>query len=105
MAEMFTPGPWGADIHFDEVRDDHRRLIFRIETRQDGDEWMDESAEVANLRLIAAAPELYEALEYWLEHQGDECADGFRSTDEHYCWEMRAMRQARAALAKARGES
>ena len=58
----------------------------------------------ADAHLIAAAPELYEALEYWLEHQGDECPDGFRSMDEHCCWEMRAMRQARAALAKARGE-
>ncbi len=99
-----TPGPWRGYL---DQTSPPARPRYCIEGSRRGKPWticfMD--SDRADAHLITAAPELYEALEYWLEHQGDECADGFRSTDEHYCWEMRAMRQARAALAKARGEA
>ena len=49
----------------------------------------------ANARLIAAAPELYEALEYALKC----CYEGDVSEYEPSSW----MAKARAALAKARG--
>lgn len=51
----------------------------------------------ANARLIAAAPDLLEALELML--------DRFRDTEgSHGQWEEEATENARAAIAKARGE-
>jgi hypothetical protein len=52
---------------------------------------------LANARLIAAAPDLLEALELML--------DRFRDTEGSYGqWEEEATENARAAIAKARGE-
>lgn len=69
MSAGFTPGPWealkGASPTDDmrcavvAVRDDYRYLVATIENGAPGDIC---DTEFANARLIAAAPELYEAL-------------------------------------------
>lgn len=102
----FTPGPWWAAIGKDQPVPYYRGLIsvlssdphISICTGETGDqsgrtcgrdEWE------ANASLIAAAPDLYEALELLLNDV------------EHYpAWQRpcHAVDSARAALAKARGE-
>lgn len=103
----FTEGPWtfsGAGI---KAGDEHIAttwaLEFRVsDKRKDGESWLEmrerttperaaAAAEArANTHLIAAAPDMYAALRAFLEAYG--------STDQ-------LSEQARAALAKARGES
>lgn len=87
-----TPGPWGICPSFggnpdafsiSVVGDD--RLIATAWDRTPFDE---ANPAEANARLIAAAPELLEALEYLVSLGGGDCLD-----------------IARAAIAKARGES
>lgn len=82
-----TPGPWKVDRPY--IRGTGRAIVS-IES------WCDEVEDAANARLIAAAPELYEALEaayMVLKPQ--------KSRFEEY---VNAVTLARAALAKARGE-
>ena len=89
MISKHTPGPWDMD------EGDYG--IYQIETS-------DQIAEVfshhpdeelkANARLIAAAPELLEALRELLEYDGG----AFCVCDDPY-----AMDRARAAIAKAEG--
>jgi len=56
----------------------------------------------ANLRLIAAAPELLEALVELLEHEGQRVVNGIGLEEDSD--ELRAVKeQARAAIARARG--
>ena len=82
-----TPGPWVTD---DVYKDDIARYVMsdlvpfphtiaRLELGQDRAE------QEANARLIAAAPELLEALERYVHHFGD------------------PLKCARAAIAKATG--
>jgi hypothetical protein len=82
----FTPGPW-------EVREVDG--LFAIACR---DGWVlesnDEQQDRADAKLIAAAPELYAALEMVLNQSWD----GPIGAEHH------ARKQAAAALAKARGE-
>jgi hypothetical protein len=82
----FTPGPW------EPVRSltcGHLRAGHNYNTPEPKKEWAD-----ADIRLIAAAPELYEALQKVLNQSWDGPIDA-----EHH-----ARKQAAAALAKARGE-
>lgn len=105
----FTPGPWLADTRsgclavypLDREMDspgigphDERNIHYSSKGAEyDGDRWhMDEQSQ-ANAHLIAAAPELYEALDNILE----------LASWEPYMDD--AIIKARAALAKARGES
>ena len=94
-----TPGPWYAEkknVHTGSVATCH----------WDGEDWWevyslnwaDGSAE-ANARLIAAAPDLLEALEEALEDWGD---DHF---DEEYPYRIEWADKARAAIRKARGKT
>ena len=101
----FTRGPWVAEtriVHpdmggrhqtYSVVHTPHRRSDIRL-----GDDRGDEHNCKANAYLIAAAPDLYEALERMTM-----LADcGLDSKTE----EVRAdIRDARAALAKARGDA
>jgi len=90
----FTPGPWRkGDVgelmlknKYREIISDDRKigLVYGI-IDQDNN---------ANANLIAAAPEMYAALEMVLNQSWDGPIDA-----EHY-----ARKQAAAALAKARGE-
>jgi len=105
----FTPGPWWAAIGKDQPVPYYRGLVsvlssdphISICTGETGDqsgrtcgrdEWE------ANASLIAAAPDLYEALEHaltiTLEHH--------ETTASQRSWNVAEM--IRAALAKARGE-
>jgi hypothetical protein len=111
-----TPGPW--EISGDEegwtirmgtaLADDGRwQVQHRIELDWgdtydgEGDNSQYEEAE-ANARLIAAAPDLLAALEgvtaYIEDHRGD-------GGDGIMCTGCRLWKQARAAIARARGEA
>ena len=94
-----TPGPWTAtaDPYSDVVVDASGREIVVV---------MDPNGE-ANARLIAAAPDLLEALEsvwLWMENQ----ADG-QSKGGHATFDLMMLREqrdiARAVIAKATGET
>jgi len=90
----FTPGPWrwnkDKSVLFsrlnaavvDSKEDEHVGAVVVVNN--------------ANANLIAAAPELYNALELLV--------NGFYEVDSLEQWEM-WIDQARAALAKARGEA
>ena len=73
--------------------------------------WPDDTEAEANANLIAAAPELYEALEFllpWAEDGAEEGLHHHRNTDEgrRRCKEaLLKCNEARAALARARGET
>ena len=93
----FTPGPWAthpqwrhiyADGDFNCVVSMSPTFITRIPNEQD----------LANLRLIAAAPELLEALIGLLE-----MADFVSENVPEAGWRM-AQHTARTAIAKATGE-
>jgi hypothetical protein len=70
-----TPGPWDL-VHWDKKRPDERTIVsnaiedhvFSI-NMQSGlpDEYRER--DLANLKLMAAAPELLEAIESYLEYQ------------------------------------
>jgi hypothetical protein len=99
----WTPGPWTlVDVTGDEIAittearmaDD---IIPIVEVLIDWNEPL-ESEQQANALLIAAAPELYEALERALNWLSSYPGQGTMGIDGPY-------EQARSALAKARGES
>lgn len=97
----FTPGPWFA-------HDDHpQHACYHIAP---ADYWHDELATIyspgdpeadANASLIAAAPELYEALAALDEAY---CRAGGDLTREERFEDRKRLINARAALAKARGQ-
>ena len=83
----FTPGPWFANRRYIGVP---RHKSFIGEARDGNGNWSDTERSIANAHLIAAAPELYEAL--------TRCKfDSLNMTfaDLEFC---------KAAMAKARGE-
>ena len=84
----YTPGPWKVQTFSAKT--------YMISTFQNGLIAQHVPGE-ANARLIAAAPELYEALENLLE--ACQLHVGIRRTPI-----FQAMHQATAALAKARGD-
>lgn len=101
METKFTPGPWKVEpVNYDG--DGGTLVRFNgvcianvwgvLEYRQ-----VDEESS-ANAHLIAAAPELYEAMEDLLTVLADRKYKGFEARLESH------SRIARAALAKARGE-
>lgn len=100
MAEH-TPGPWGCRDTSYHAHD------YRL-TKPNGEPlpvnapYNDHSEQRANARLIAAAPDLLEALEYLLEQTivQDEQYDCIITEGE-----AEAAAMARAAIAKARGVS
>lgn len=95
-APQFTPGPWHVildafHVGNKRVASFHPSAIAKVY----GDEPKDDDPKsTANARLIAAAPELYEALEALLP---ENCGRNAGT-------EAKARVNARAALAKARGE-
>ena len=78
-----TPGPWKVDRPY--IRG-AGRAIASLES------WHNEVEDAANAHLIAAAPELYEALENLID---------FLFHGKKNC---QAILRAKAALAKARGD-
>ena len=97
-APKHTPGPWITD-------DKQSGDVFRYVMPENGSVLpicrldVDRFEAEANARLIAAAPELLEALEAMLSHTADlDPMQGFRPEED-----FSAVKQARAAIAKATG--
>ena len=94
-----TPGPWsiddaGAWINIYGSESDDANIVAKIEITDGSTDYLhDQETARANARLIAAAPELLEALEALLGN----CLDSEGLAAAHA--------KARAALAKAGGES
>ena len=95
MATQHTPGPWGTDL----LEHDHpyQDIVVRAGTRTICRVWIDDApvhdynaAQLANARLIAAAPELLEALKVVID-------------DLMYKDHARVINVAHAAIAKATG--
>lgn len=105
MSTKHTPGPWKAfncigprslknwHIQADELKG---RPVATIADIGDGD--------AANAQLIAAAPELLEALEFMLEADTNICENIGRKSDQAMT-RIAAIDQARVAIAKAKGQS
>lgn len=94
-----TPGPWKAkpspyhdDVFIVQAGMPTNRVLARFGS---DDEPVDET-DLANAHLIAAAPDMYEALEMVV--RGQESAEATGDAEPHPVWEI-----ARAAFAKARG--
>ena len=106
MSAKHTPGPWRVDIDRAIVADSQARGIWRTVVADLGLPTSPNGAQEreANAHLIAAAPDLLEALEElvvtadnmraWIERQA-------AATPEDHA----AIARARAAIAKAKGES
>lgn len=91
--EKFTKEPWRVGPVDDTlVMDSNREEIAQALGDHEGEGW---ESVYANAALISAAPDLYEAL--------DNLAAIMETDGRSYVVE--AVRSARAALAKARGES
>jgi hypothetical protein len=94
-----TPGPWKADDKgkavFIPLRAHHcEQLGIQVGFVS----WEDDKESLANARLIAAAPELLEALKFY----GSSC-DATESTPCGYEGNL-CCKRARAAIARAEGE-
>jgi hypothetical protein len=119
-ATKWTAGPWQIGSDFTTLAGDRKTTLWgsdgnqAVTLIQSGLVKWEEQAD-ANANLIAAAPELYAALQtmidYMLEshagelescHEGDAEMAGEAPEACSYC---QAIADARAALAKARGES
>ena len=105
-----TPGPWTLDEDTYTVLGDGRN-VTRVHTVDDficdGDDAEVAEECAANAALIAAAPDLYEALAvlHTLLDFDDEVAAGVGIVTENPDRINRAFEAARAALRKARGEA
>jgi len=99
MSEKFTPGPWRVNTDYGQIGDvtneDGTPVAYSQQVLGDT---ITQSRRKANAHLIAAAPDLYAALEriYGRLLMSD------RDGDAHISEEDGAM--AEAALRKARGE-
>lgn len=96
-----TPGPWDFDNYADHVsyfsdankHKDKGDYDFRVEFPDD----MPEDQAEANARLIAAAPQLLEALEHFFNIMHD------YESSRRKGYVKLALDQARAAIGKAKG--
>lgn len=88
----WTPGPW--QLRSEDLRGGRYWCVILPGCEESTDLHEDDNGE-ANSRLIAAAPELYEALAVML---------GMLNTSENPGDVLFACKQARLALAKARGD-
>ena len=88
---QFTPGPWTINAGL-SVKGNGGRHIAKV-----GAEHLDSQTDRANAGLIAAAPEMYEALQAVVDQLQAVGAPGSVYNP--------ALTQARKALAKAKGES
>lgn len=99
----FTKGPWKTGPKFgvpDTVIDKKRTIIADVIRRNTTEEL------VANTNLIAAAPDLYEALERSIGMLEDYALDykSMSGSSEVHPIHKEIIDQAKQALAKARGE-
>jgi hypothetical protein len=126
VSRQHTPGPWHLCQHLKSIEDDqacrcgYRGVIYGPEHHtamaicQPGHELPSDpeqhgteparyplEVELANMRLIAAAPELLDALERLLADYGEAMPDGYVENSIH----SNEVKLARAAIAKARGDA
>lgn len=96
MSSKHTPGPWSANPGSNS---DSHYMVFKA----DGNFLtLDDEQHEYNARLIAAAPELLEAL----KTMTDEYAASMRDAGvTHYPEALAIVRQARAVISKAKGET
>lgn len=93
MSGQHTPGPWSlAPAHV--IIGANGMRICQVPVRLDAND-------VADLRLIAAAPELLEALERLLADCGEAMSDGYVENSIH----INEVELGRAVIAKARGDA
>lgn len=93
MSAQHTPGPWGVRNTTEVFCGRKRVCHVNAASREDLNMLDDQRVAMANARLIAAAPDLLDALQYVME----------RIVDRHDPDE--AAISARAAIAKAIGET
>lgn len=103
----YTPGPWALWTSNSWRRfgsDTHGIVLQPVVSRADGQP--DLLVRDADARLIAAAPELYEALELAVRELHENNGEAVCDHDAGICWcsYWSAIRAAESALAKARGE-
>ena len=104
MAEH-TPGPWRSDSPYVSAPSgEHRKIVADCDQYFSDDEceYLSDDECLANVRLIAAAPELLAALRVVMEHV-DDLHGVDRGALAHPSWHW--FKAARAAIATARGES
>jgi len=99
-----TPGPWSIGKNIIGKKYAHggfeRHIVEKL--------WDDEQGD-ADARLIAAAPELLEALIWMVEHDDTQEGDapiaslGGQSWNEYNAFWIQGLNKARAAIAKATG--
>ena len=101
-----TKGPWednGAGLIYGQVSGDDDEAPFVADCCKDGGSGDYDAEEVANARLIAAAPDLLEALQLLLRYQIDSLIeDGY--TPEQLAG-MADIVKARETIARAKGET
>lgn len=118
LFDKHTPGPWSVGFWLSDPADKESKMryvyapkikplgskdYFEIATCCTGD--VSDEQEEANSNLIAAAPELLEALEYLVSQcDDDDFYDGIVN-DSYPERETNPLKIARAAIAKARGQS
>jgi hypothetical protein len=109
MSEMkWTPGPWRVDPDlflfrgYTQITGANHYGLAQVVTRMEDEDESDEYTATleANARLIASSPDLYDALQAAFEYL-DAIPETTAGGDDEA---VRIARQARAALAKARGE-
>ena len=91
-SNKWTPGRWGVRIGTDVGYNKEHKIFPHFSLRK----WITEGEAEANANLIAAAPELYEALERAVE--------ALTQGNEYQGEVLEVMAEGRTALAKARGE-
>lgn len=97
MKTQHTRGPWTLDEVWMIVKGPKGEEVCAIHSGQSDGERVDRNVAHDNARLIAAAPELLEALERLLNTPEP------MTTTEHFDYNANATRLARAAIAKAKG--
>lgn len=110
----FTPGPWVFRELTSEPVDGlgyiEREKHDGKEIAHHGDMGRSRDENRANGNLIAAAPELYEALQWMVDNdetnEGDEPLEHLRGQtwNQYNAYFIEGLNKARAALRKARGE-
>jgi hypothetical protein len=108
MMSKFTPGPWFV---VEDLRDetDGYTFIAGYDVQSDSSEIIgcegisgDSAENLANARLISAAPDLLEALEIWLADYDEVAANPDFEPFPHVA---ERVAKTRAAILKAKGET